>query len=115
MKLAFGRVVTPHYHLDQCDVIVSLDSDLLGPGPCRSCTQMAGLSAAAKSPPTQAEQAAGGGKRADADRDGRLGEASLRSAAYCRAGPGIGAAFEIAGFSRPELRAQEKMARPRRR
>ena len=25
MKLAFGRVVTPHYQLDQCDVIVSLD------------------------------------------------------------------------------------------
>ena len=26
MKLAFGRAVTPHYRLDQCDVIVSLGS-----------------------------------------------------------------------------------------
>ena len=33
MTLAFGRAVTPHYRLDQCDVIVSLDHDLLGPGP----------------------------------------------------------------------------------
>ena len=32
MKLAFGRPVTPHYRLDRCDVIVSLDDDLLGPG-----------------------------------------------------------------------------------
>jgi molybdopterin-containing oxidoreductase family iron-sulfur binding subunit len=33
MALAFGRVVQPHYQLDKCDVIVSLDHDLLGPGP----------------------------------------------------------------------------------
>jgi molybdopterin-containing oxidoreductase family iron-sulfur binding subunit len=33
MALAFGRVVTPHYRLDKCDLIVSLDHDLLGPGP----------------------------------------------------------------------------------
>jgi MoCo/4Fe-4S cofactor protein with predicted Tat translocation signal len=33
MALAFGRPVTPHHRLDRCDVIVSLDDDLLGPGP----------------------------------------------------------------------------------
>jgi molybdopterin-containing oxidoreductase family iron-sulfur binding subunit len=33
MTLAFGRPVTPHPRLDRCDVIVSLDDDLLGPGP----------------------------------------------------------------------------------
>jgi molybdopterin-containing oxidoreductase family iron-sulfur binding subunit len=33
MALAFGRVVTPHYRLDKCDLIISLDHDLLGPGP----------------------------------------------------------------------------------
>jgi molybdopterin-containing oxidoreductase family iron-sulfur binding subunit len=33
MMLAFGRAVTPHYRLDKCDLIISLDHDLLGPGP----------------------------------------------------------------------------------
>jgi molybdopterin-containing oxidoreductase family iron-sulfur binding subunit len=33
MALAFGRPVEPHYRLDTCDLIVSLDHDLLGPGP----------------------------------------------------------------------------------
>lgn len=33
MVVAFGRPVVPHYRLDQCNVIVSLDHDLLGPGP----------------------------------------------------------------------------------
>ncbi|HVV79561.1 MAG TPA: TAT-variant-translocated molybdopterin oxidoreductase [Pseudolabrys sp.] len=33
MTLAFGRPITPHYQLDKCDLIVSLDHDLLGPGP----------------------------------------------------------------------------------
>jgi molybdopterin-containing oxidoreductase family iron-sulfur binding subunit len=32
MALAFGRTVTPHYRLEKCDVIVSLEYDLLGPG-----------------------------------------------------------------------------------
>jgi len=33
MTLAFGRPAMPHYRLDRCDTIVSLDHDLLGPGP----------------------------------------------------------------------------------
>ncbi|MBV8835377.1 MAG: TAT-variant-translocated molybdopterin oxidoreductase, partial [Alphaproteobacteria bacterium] len=33
MRLAFGRVVQPHYRLDQCEAIVSLGHDFLGPGP----------------------------------------------------------------------------------
>jgi MoCo/4Fe-4S cofactor protein with predicted Tat translocation signal len=33
MHLAFGRSLVPHYELDKCEVIVSLDHDVLGPGP----------------------------------------------------------------------------------
>jgi molybdopterin-containing oxidoreductase family iron-sulfur binding subunit len=33
MQQAFGRPLDMHYRLDRCDVIVSLDDDLLGPGP----------------------------------------------------------------------------------
>jgi molybdopterin-containing oxidoreductase family iron-sulfur binding subunit len=35
MQAAFGRNVVPHYALENCEVIVSLDDDLLGPGPCQ--------------------------------------------------------------------------------
>jgi MoCo/4Fe-4S cofactor protein with predicted Tat translocation signal len=33
MQAAFGRDADMHYALEKCDVIVSLDDDLLGPGP----------------------------------------------------------------------------------
>jgi len=33
MRLAFGRDVEMRYRLDQCEVVVSLDDDILGPGP----------------------------------------------------------------------------------
>src|SRR5581483_4565375 len=33
MRRAFGRPLDLHYRLDRCDVVVSLDDDLLGPGP----------------------------------------------------------------------------------
>ena len=33
LMAAFERPVTPHYRLDRCEVVVSLDHDLLGPGP----------------------------------------------------------------------------------
>ncbi len=33
MRLAFGRVLQPQYALDRCDVIVSIDHDLLATGP----------------------------------------------------------------------------------
>jgi molybdopterin-containing oxidoreductase family iron-sulfur binding subunit len=33
MQLTFGRVVDVHYRLENCQAIVSLDDDLLGPGP----------------------------------------------------------------------------------
>ena len=108
MKLAFGRVVTPHYHLDQCDVIVSLDNDLLGPGPsqvmhAKSWAQRRGEIAdagrsrlhAAESVPTLTGTVA----------SVRLPCGPLRIAALAQA---IGAAFEIVGFSRPDLRAQEQ-------
>jgi molybdopterin-containing oxidoreductase family iron-sulfur binding subunit len=32
-KAVFGRPLDVHFHLDQCDTVVSLDHDLLGPGP----------------------------------------------------------------------------------
>jgi len=32
LRLAFGRAVDLHYRLDNCQVVVSLDDDLLGPG-----------------------------------------------------------------------------------
>ena len=34
-KLAFGEYVNPVYHLDQTDVILSLDADFLGHGPAK--------------------------------------------------------------------------------
>ena len=109
MKLAFGRVVTPHYHLDQCDVIVSLDHDLLGPGPLQvmhanSWAQRRGEIApdagrsrlhVAESVPTLTGTVASVRLPCDPPRIAALAQA-------------IGAAFEIAGFSRPELRAQEQ-------
>jgi len=33
MRLAFGRDLDAHYRLENCEVVVSLDDDLLGPGP----------------------------------------------------------------------------------
>jgi MoCo/4Fe-4S cofactor protein with predicted Tat translocation signal len=33
MRLAFGRDAEMHYRLDRCDIVVSLDDDILGPGP----------------------------------------------------------------------------------
>ena len=33
MQLAYGRNADLHYRLENCDVVVSLDDDLLGPGP----------------------------------------------------------------------------------
>ncbi len=36
MRVAFGKAVVPHFRLDQCEAIVSLDHDLLGPGRTRS-------------------------------------------------------------------------------
>jgi molybdopterin-containing oxidoreductase family iron-sulfur binding subunit len=33
MQAAFGRHVEPHYALKNCELIVSIDDDLLGPGP----------------------------------------------------------------------------------
>jgi molybdopterin-containing oxidoreductase family iron-sulfur binding subunit len=33
MRIAFGRDVDAHYHLENCETVVCLDDDLLGPGP----------------------------------------------------------------------------------
>ena len=81
MKLAFGRAVTPHYRLDQCDVIVSLDHDLLGPGPHQVMHANAWAQRRGEIAPDAGPQpAACGGKRAEPDRHGRLDAAALRSA-----------------------------------
>lgn len=108
MALAFGRVVTPHYRLDQSSVIVSLDSDLLGPGlhqvaHAREWATHRGDAApdagrsrlhVAESVPTLTGTVASSRLPADPPRIAAIAQA-------------IGAAFEIEGFTRPELRADE--------
>ena len=108
MRLAFGRVVTPHYRLGQSSVIVSLDCDLLGPGPhqvvhARDWATRRGATApdagrsrlhVAESVPTLTGTVA----------SSRLPVDPARIAAMAQA---IGAAFEIEGFTRPDLRTEE--------
>ena len=108
-KIALGQVVTPHYQLDQCDVIVSLGHDLLGPGPLQ--VRHAGLWAKRRG-----EVAPGQGR-------GRLHVAepapsltgtvastrlpcdALRMAQLAQA---FGAQFEVSGWATPELTEVEK-------
>ena len=108
MALAFGQVVTPHYRLDQSSVIVSLDSDLLGPGlhqvaHARDWATHRGDAApdagrsrlhVAESVPTLTGTVASSRLPADPPRIAAIAQA-------------IGAAFEIEGFTRPELGADE--------
>lgn len=109
MELAFGRAVAPHYNLDQCDVVVSLDDDLLGPGP----HQVFHANGWAKRRGEIAPDA-GRSRLHVADSvptlTGTLASERLpcdpaRIAALAQA---IGAEFGVDGFLRPELRAQEQ-------
>jgi MoCo/4Fe-4S cofactor protein with predicted Tat translocation signal len=109
MAMSFGRPVTPHYRLDRCDVIVSLDHDLLGPGPHQVPHAMAwshhrgeavpGQSRSrlhvAESIPTLTGTVASNRLPCDASRLGMLAQA-------------IGAHFSLAGWTMPELRPPEQ-------
>jgi molybdopterin-containing oxidoreductase family iron-sulfur binding subunit len=108
MQLAFGRVVTPHYRLNQSSLIVSLDCDLLGPGLhqvayAREWASRRGDAApdagrsrlhVAESVPTLTGTVASSRFPCDPSRIAAMAQA-------------IGAVFEIDGFSRPELRIEE--------
>lgn len=109
MELVFGRAVVPHYRLDECDVVVSLDDDLLGPGLHQvfhanswgrrrgEIAPSAGRSRlyVVESVPTVTGTVA----------SERLPCDPARIAALAHA---IGAEFAVDGFARPELRAQEQ-------
>jgi MoCo/4Fe-4S cofactor protein with predicted Tat translocation signal len=108
MQLVFGRAVTPHYRLDQSNVVVSLDCDLLGPGlhqvaHAREWAARHGETApdagrsrmhVAESVPTLTGTVATSRFPCDPSRIAALAHA-------------IGAAFGIDGFVRPELRVEE--------
>jgi MoCo/4Fe-4S cofactor protein with predicted Tat translocation signal len=109
LRSVFKRPVTSHYRLDQCDVIVSLDHDLLGPGPW----QVPHANAWSR---RRGEIAPGNGRGrlhiaecvpslAGTVASTRIACDPTRVAALAQA---IGAEFGIAGFEKPELRAQEQ-------
>jgi len=109
MKVAFGRHLVPHFRLDQCDVIVSLDHDLLGPG----TQQIAHGGAWAQ---RRGEAAPGQGRSrlhvaesvpslTGTVASARLPSAPSRIALLAQA---IGAEFSIAGLVSPELQPAEK-------
>jgi MoCo/4Fe-4S cofactor protein with predicted Tat translocation signal len=106
---AFGRPVTPHYRLDRCEVIVSLDYDVLGPGP----HQAMHAGAWAKS---RGEIAPGEGRsrmhiaEAVPSLTGTVATTRLpcdtsRLGALAQA---IGAQFSLAGWTTPDLSEAEK-------
>jgi molybdopterin-containing oxidoreductase family iron-sulfur binding subunit len=109
MTAAFGQVAVPHYRLDRCDVIVSLDFDLLGPGPHQvphaiGWAQRRGEPAPgqsrvrlhmAESIPTLTGTVASTRLPCDASRLGVLAQA-------------IGAQFSLPGWTMPELHQAEQ-------
>jgi len=109
MTLAFGRPVTPHCRLDRCDVIVSLDDDLLGPGPRQ-------VMHAAHWAKRRGETAPGQGRvrmhvaeslpsLTGTVASHRLPCDPTRLGGLIRA---LGAHFGLTGWDRPELTAQEQ-------
>lgn len=109
MAAAFGRVLTPHLRLESCEVVVSLDHDLLGPGP----HQVLNAGAWAN---RRGEQALEQGRsrlhiaEAMPSLTGTVAITRLpcdpsRIAALVQA---FGAAFEIGGWTAPELNQSEK-------
>ncbi|MGB7256952.1 MAG: TAT-variant-translocated molybdopterin oxidoreductase [Pseudolabrys sp.] len=109
MTAAFGRPVTPHYRLDRCDVIVSLDHDLLGPGPQQVMHAAAWATKRGEIAPNSGRSklhvaeaipgltgtVASSRLPCDASRLGALAQA-------------IGAQFSLAGWTMPDLSAAEK-------
>jgi MoCo/4Fe-4S cofactor protein with predicted Tat translocation signal len=109
MTLAFGRAVAPHHRLDQCDVIVSLGDDLLGPGPhqvphAAAWAQQRGERApgqgrarlhVAESVPSLTGTVASTRLPCDASQLATLAQA-------------MGATFSVTGVTMPELTASEK-------
>jgi MoCo/4Fe-4S cofactor protein with predicted Tat translocation signal len=106
---AFGQPATPHYRLDRCDVIVSLDHDLLGPGP-HQVPHAAGWAT------KRGEMAPGAGRgrlhvaEAIPSLTGTVASTRLpcdpsRLAALAQA---IGAQFALPGWTVPELSEPEK-------
>ena len=117
MALAFGRAATPHVRLDRCDVIVSIDHDLLGPGPhqvapCRGLGQAARRDRPGPGP----RAAACRGMRAEPDRHGGVDPPALRCLAAAAAGAGDRRAVRARGLRHAGAsRAGTQMDRPRRR
>ncbi len=109
MAVAFGRPVVPHVRLDQCEAIVSLDHDLLGPG----AHQVAHAGGWAQ---RRGEAVPGEGRSrlhvaesvpslTGTVASVRLASDPARTALLAQA---IGAEFAIAGFARPDLQPLEK-------
>jgi molybdopterin-containing oxidoreductase family iron-sulfur binding subunit len=109
MIAAFGRAIAPHYRLDRCDVIVSLDHDLLGPGPHQVPHAIAWAQRRGEAAPGQGRSrlhiaegipgltgtVASTRVPCDASRLGTLVQA-------------IGAQFSLPGWAMPELRQPDR-------
>ena len=109
MRLAFGRPVVPHFRLGRCEVIVSLDHDLLGPGAhqvlhANAWAQHRGEVApgqgrsrlhVAESVPSLTGTVASVRLASDPERIALLAQA-------------LGADFAVAGFARPDLQPAEQ-------
>ncbi len=109
MMTALGRPVVPHFRLDQCEVIVSLDHDLLGPGADQVAHAIAWSQHRGEAAPGQ-----GRGRIHIAESvpsltgtvaTVRLPADPARIALLAQA---LAAEFGIAGFGKPELQPREK-------
>ena len=109
MTAAFGKPLVPHFRLDRCHVIVSLDHDLLGPG----ANQVAHAGAWSEG---RGDMAPGNGRSrlhvaesvpnlSGTVASARLASEPRRIAVLAQA---LGAKFAIPGFARPELQPTEK-------
>ena len=117
MALAFGRAATPHLRLDRCDVIVSIDHDLLGPGaasgrPCRGVGQAARRDRPGPGPRATARR----GMRAEPHRHRGIDPPALRCLSAAAAGAGDRRAVRARGLRHAGAsRAGTQMGRSRRR
>ena len=107
--LAFGRTVEPHYRLDRCEVIVSLDHDLLGPGPHQVTQARAWAEGRGEAAPNGGRsrlhiaEAIPGLTGTTATTRVRCDTSRLGALALA-----IGAQFSLAGWSAPALSESEK-------
>src|SRR4029079_3322166 len=108
MKLAFGRTVTTHVRLDRCDVVVSLDHDLLGSGPHQVPHAAAWAARRGEVAPGQGRirlhMAESVTSLTRTVASGRLPCDASRMLVLAQS---IGAAFALPGFAVPELSAAE--------